>query len=200
MKHIRQLTLVIVAVTALAMPAAAHASADAVIKDCKDDGSLSKSYSKQELQKALRTLPADISDYTDCEDVIRAALIPAGKKKDGGGGGGGAGAGAGTPAKPARAKPDHAGDARALGAAKGQKPKLRIGGKPLEPGKNGLFNLSASNGLPTPLLLALIALGLVLVGAALITLRKRIPALARIPLPSLSLASLRRVSLPRFRR
>jgi hypothetical protein len=198
MKHIRQLTLVIVALAALAMPTLAHASADQVIKDCNDDGALSKKYSKQDLKKALDTLPADVKDYSDCKDVISAALGAAGKKSSEGGGGGGSGGG--PAATPARAKPDPKGDADALGAAKGEKPKLQIGGKPLEPGKNGLFNLSASNGLPTPLLLALIALGLVLVGGALITLRKRVPALARIPLPSLSLGSLRRVSLPRFRR
>jgi hypothetical protein len=199
MKHIRQLTLVIVAFAALALPTVAHASADQVIQDCNDDGALSKKYSKQDLSKALHNLPADVKDYSDCKDVISAALGAAGSKKRHSGGGGGGGGGS-APAKPAHAKPDPKGDAAALGAARGEKPKLRVGGKPLEPGKNGLYKLSASNTLPTPLLFALIALGLVLVGGALITLRKRVPALARIPIPSLSLGSLRRVSLPRFRR
>jgi hypothetical protein len=200
MKRIRQLTLAIVALTALAVPTIAHASADQVIKDCNDDGALSKKYSKQELQKALHTLPGDVKDYSDCKDVITAALAAAGKKKKSGGGGRGGGAAA--PAKKApAAKPDPGADAAALDhVRRGAKPKLEIGGKPLEPGKNGLFNLSASNGLPTSLLLALVALALVAIGAALITLRKRVPALARIPLPSLSLESLRRVTPPRFRR
>ena len=56
-------------------------------------------------------------------------------------------------------------------------------GPAVEPGTNGLFDLSsASNELPTPLLIALIALGLVALAGGFLALRGRVPALDRVPL------------------
>ena len=77
---------------------------------------------------------------------------------------------------------------------------MSVGGKEIAPGDNGLFNLaSAANGLPLPLLLALIAVGLLAVGGAVPMLRRRVPALAgRIPL--MSKLNLPRVRLPRLLR
>jgi hypothetical protein len=58
----------------------------------------------------------------------------------------------------------------------------------LSPGKNGLFRpASAHNDLPLPLLLALIAIAIVALVGAAYALRRRIPALAKIPLPRISL-------------
>ena len=69
-----------------------------------------------------------------------------------------------------------------------------MGGHRVEPGSNGLFETTGgSGGLPTPLLLALIAVALLLVGGAFAALRGRVPALAQVPLPRLS----QRVRLPR---
>jgi hypothetical protein len=69
----------------------------------------------------------------------------------------------------------------------------------VKPGSNGLFDLaSASNDLPVPLLVALIALALLAVIGGLVALRERVPVLARIPL--LSKIPTPRVSFPRFRR
>jgi hypothetical protein len=57
------------------------------------------------------------------------------------------------------------------------------GGRPKNTGP--IYDLaSASNDLPLPLLLALIALGLLALTGALVALRTRIPALARLPLLS----------------
>src|SRR5919106_1475354 len=76
-------------------------------------------------------------------------------------------------------------------------PSAQIGGEKVEPGSNGLFDLaSASNDLPVPLLVALVALALVALIGGLVAMRERIPALSRIPL----LSKIPRVPFPRFRR
>ena len=62
---------------------------------------------------------------------------------------------------------------------------MDVGGQSVQPGDDGLYDLaSASNDLPVPLLIALIALGLLAVTGTLVALRSRIPALARLPLLS----------------
>jgi hypothetical protein len=82
-----------------------------------------------------------------------------------------------------------------------RKPRLNIAGKTVEPGSSGLFDLSsASNGLPLPLLLALIAVGVLSAFGGLYALRRRVPALARLPLPPAPRIDLSRVPFPRFRR
>jgi hypothetical protein len=74
---------------------------------------------------------------------------------------------------------------------------VNVGGEQLEPDSDGLFDLaSASNDVPTPLLVALIAIGVLAILGGVVALRNRVPALGRIPLVS----KIRRVSLPRFRR
>jgi hypothetical protein len=65
----------------------------------------------------------------------------------------------------------------------GKRPKVQVGGESVEPGTNGLFDLSsASNQLPTPLLIALIAVGLLALAGGYVALRGRVPALGRLPL------------------
>ena len=64
-------------VAALSLPAlAASASANyrTVIEDCAADGRLDGAYSRRDLRTALNRLPSDIRKYTDCAEVIRAAL------------------------------------------------------------------------------------------------------------------------------
>ncbi len=64
----------------------------------------------------------------------------------------------------------------------------------MTPGSDGLFDAaSASNGMPLPLVLALVGLALLTLAGSFVALRSRIPLLARISLPS-------RVRFPRFRR
>ena len=75
-----------------------------------------------------------------------------------------------------------------------------MAGTDVSPGENGLFDLaSAANGLPLPLLLALIAVGLTAITGAAVAVNRRYPALAeRVPL--LSKIRLPRVPLPGLRR
>src|SRR5438552_4875784 len=55
--------------------APAHASPTDVIRDCSQDGKLDKHYTEKELVGALRKLPSDVDEYTDCRGVIRRAEL-----------------------------------------------------------------------------------------------------------------------------
>jgi len=191
---------------ALALPALAQASPFGVIKDCQD-GRLDKKHSRSDLQNAQDNLPTDIDEYGDCRELIAAALAGGSDRRKGRGGGGGGGGG--SHSKRGASAPARQGDQAAKAkdeaaldqiTSSGKKPRVSVGGKEIAPGDNGLFNLaSAANGLPLPLLLALIAVGLLAVGGAVPMLRRRVPALAgRIPL--MSKLNLPRVRLPRLLR
>lgn len=53
----------------------AWASTDAILTDCNDDGALSGNYSAGELKDALGNIPSDLQQYSNCESVIRQALL-----------------------------------------------------------------------------------------------------------------------------
>ena len=183
----------------LALPAGAQADP---VRDCAQDGKLDHKYTNDQLHKALDHIPSDLSEYSDCEQVISSAI------KGGSGGKRGdataQGSGAGAPVSPEeQAERDK--DSRELAAITGDsggdpaKPSLHIGGERVEPGSNGLFDLaSASNDVPVPLLLALIAVGMLAIAGGLVALRGRVPSLARVPL--LSKIPTPRVLFSRFRR
>jgi hypothetical protein len=175
--------LVLGALAALALPASASASANQVISDCAKDGKLDRNYSNKDLRQARDTLPADLDEYSDCRDVIAAAIKGG---SDQGGGRGSPGIGATDPAGEATARNDDAADLSALTqGGDEQQPSLDVGGRTIEPGSNGLFNLaSAANQLPLPLLLALILFCLLVLGSGIVVLRDRWPMLARHPLVS----------------
>ena len=83
----------------LLVPSAALASGSTVVRDCTDDGKLSKRYSQSEYRDALANLPTDVDEYTDCRDVIRRAQLSAA-----GSGGSTDASGSGTSAAPAAAR------------------------------------------------------------------------------------------------
>jgi hypothetical protein len=185
------------------------------ISDCSTDNDLDKRYSNSELRKALDNLPTDLDEYSNCREILSGAITggsdkggnrPTGGIGGAGGAGGTGGAGAsgvgadGTPLTPeesaARTKDNE--DLAAITAdPEKNRPSVEVGGEEVEPGSNGLFDLaSASNDLPAPLLVALIAIAAVTLIGGFVALRERIPALARIPL--LSKIKMPRVSFPRF--
>jgi hypothetical protein len=174
------LTLV-VAFLALVAPATA-ASPDAVIRDCVDD-KLDGTYSTGDLRWARDHLPTDIDEYSNCRELIAAALGSSSGKGNQGRKGV-----ASTAPPDAKELAARAGDQKELDrlAADRETPRgLEVGGQSVQPGSNGLFDVaSASNGLPFPLLLALIGLGLLTLAGGFLALRSRVPLLARIPLPS----------------
>ena len=180
MTLIRNTLVLLAALAALALPPAAGASPGQVIKDCAKDGKLDRKYSNSDLKKARKKLPSDLDEYSDCREVIGAAIDGS---PDGGGAGGGGGGGGPT----STPTPD---DHAALADARSGKkpPPLKIRGEEVEPGKSGLFDLaSARQEIPLPLLLALIAIVLLALGGGGYALRRRIPALAGLSsrLPSL---------------
>jgi hypothetical protein len=194
MSSLRHIAVLLAALVALALPSAAWGSSGAVIRDCNDDGKLDKKYSKKELKKALKRLPSDIKEYSDCPDVIRAAIDAAGPASPGGG----ASSSGGPPTSGGTIPQDEAALEQATSGK--EPPAVKVGRERIKPGSNGLFNLStANNEIPLPLALALIAIGLLVLGATYWGLRRRFPALAGLSLRG-RLPSLRRVPLPRFRR
>jgi hypothetical protein len=160
-------------------------------------------YSNSELQRALDNIPSEIDEYTDCRSIIGGAIRSGsdrGGNRPNATASGTAGAGGGGSSGAQREQQARAEDAAELEAITGdgnESPTVDVGGEPVQPGGNGLFDLaSASNDVPVPLLVALIAIGLLAILGGLVALRERVPALARVPL----LSKLPRVSLPRFRR
>jgi hypothetical protein len=171
----------VVACLAFVAPAAA-ASGDAVIRDCVDD-KLDATYSKGDLRWARDHLPTDIDEYSNCRELIAAALGNGPAKGSQGPKGS---ASATTPdAKEQAARADDRKELDRLAAAREAPRGLEVGGQRVEPGSSGLFDVAgASNELPFPLLLALIGLGLLTLAGGFVALRSRVPPLARIPLPS----------------
>ena len=170
--------LVIGALAVLALPAPAYASANQVVRDCVYDGKLDHHYSNAELRKARDHLPSDADEYSDCRDVI-AAAIKGGSDKSGGATSPGIGA-----TNPAGEAAAQAADQSALAGIAGsdKAPKLDVGGQSLKPDSSGFFNLGgAANRVPLPLLIALILLCVMAVATGLGSVRERVPALARIP-------------------
>ena len=164
------------------VPAPAMASADRVLRDCIRDGKLDGKYSNAELRKARDNLPADSDEYSDCGQVI-AAAIKGGSNR--GSGAGSPGVGATDPAAEAAADTQDAGDLAALTGGEGDAPTVDVGGTSLAPDSSGFFNLAgAANQVPLPLLIALLLLALFAIASGAAALRERVPALARIPLLS----------------
>ena len=183
-------SLLVALVVALLAPASALAGP---IEDCADDGQLSKQYSQGELDDAKKNLPSDLSDYSDCGEVLNGAKAkgPDQGSSSGGGGasapetGGGAGAAAAEEIK-AVAKPTAADLARERReraaidnlANGGGKPNLSLDGKTISPGDAGLYDLaSATHEVPLPVKLALYAVALLALAGLLVAGHRRFPAL-----------------------
>jgi hypothetical protein len=89
----------LVALVALSIPwfagiavASASNSGTAAIADCQAHERLTRHYTVAQLQNALNTMPADIREYTNCQQVIQAALThPGGQGANNGTGSGSGG-------------------------------------------------------------------------------------------------------------
>jgi hypothetical protein len=185
--------LVLAVLALLALPAGAMANP---VIDCARDGDLDKQYSNEELRRAIDRIPGDLDEYSNCREILSGAITGGSDK-----GGNRPTAGADGKPLPADEQAARGKDNEDLAAITGDpdenRPSVEVGGERVEPGSNGLFDLaSASNDLPVPLLVALVALAILAVIGGLVALRERIPALARIPL--LSKIPTPRVSFPRF--
>lgn len=164
----------------LAMTAPAHAAS--LLDDCQD-GRIDGTYSQADYRRALRNIPSDFDQYTDCRRVIRRAqLAAAGGGSDPGGAEGGGTAGAGgtggtggatsteAPTSALRADPLESAtpeERRAFEQATtgGGRP-VRVGQAAVRPGATGAD--AAAGDIPGPLLalLALLAVAGLAYGAA----------------------------------
>jgi hypothetical protein len=168
----------------LGLPAAA--SADPV-SDCARDNDLDKHYSNSELHKALDNLPTDSDEYGLCREVISGAITSGSDRGGGRPNDSGPNGNQVSPEEQAKRAKDSEELAKLAGddGSNATTPSVKVGDETVKPGSNGLFDTaSASNDLPTPLLIALIALAVLAIAGVLVALRGRIPALARVPLLS----------------
>jgi hypothetical protein len=178
MKHVVRHLFAIMLLAMLALPASASASADQAVRDCVYDGKLDHHYSNAELRRARDHLPSDADEYSDCRDVI-AAAIKGGSDRSGGKSS--PGLGATDPAAEAAAQATDQSDLAAI-AGSDKAPELDVGGQELKPDSSGFFKLGgAANQVPLPLLIALLLLCTMALVTGLGSVRERVPALARIP-------------------
>ena len=172
----------------LAFPALAQASPDDVLRDCAADGSVDGKHSNKDKRAALRKMPGEMKEYTDCEAEISSSLTKPADDSDGGGGSAG-GSGGGF-------NPDTDGDgvvspAERIAAEK-RKSELaqaaterQLGDRQTDPAQAGsLESGDSTGGLSLPAILALVALLLIALGAGLYALWRRNPEfMRRVPIP-----------------
>jgi hypothetical protein len=186
--RIRNISVALAALLVLAVAAPAAYALDGnyhhVIRECYDTGQLpAGKYTRSALKQARKHLPSDIKEYSDCEDLINAALAAAGRK---GGGGGYI-----PPANPALTTPSgaQASNPQDLDALKRETdPKTRAAAPPqvpianakLSPTTGGLLaDRTAANDVPLPLILALASLVVLGLIAGSSAIRQRWPQTRR---------------------
>jgi hypothetical protein len=174
--------LAAVAVVLLAPAPAALASPEAVIDDCQD-GSIGGRYTARDFAQALRDIPTDVDEYTDCRDVIRRAQLqsaggtgggtPGGGDAGGDTGGGTSGGGASGRRAPTvervlrGASPDEQAAVRQAVASGGSSGPVQVAGETIDPARIARGANASSSPLPGVMLVALVLLGLaVLAGSA----------------------------------
>ncbi len=186
-------------VICLLAPAMAVASGDAVVTDCTDNGTIDHKYTQNDYREALKNLPADAAEYTDCAELIQTAQRAGSQDKGratlgsgGGSGSGDSGGGSGsndsggtptkaTPVSPAPALEvadgSPAQNALLAKAASGGSAIVDVAGAAITPGATALSAEDVSRSLPTPLLILIILLGIGGLTAAGLSLRGRWPAI-----------------------
>jgi hypothetical protein len=200
-------TLATLLVVLLAMPALAQAArGDAVIRDCYDDGHIDGSYTQADYNAAANNMPSDIDQYSDCRDAIlqgqadgsrgRGSNKGTGSGTGAGSNGGSSNGGGASQSRTGGSPKPYAGNpaldtksgayaptqgdkaaydqAKAEAAAGGALP-----GGLVIPTAGGFKPAGATNSMPTPVLLALLAVGLLVAGTTALVARRRLPALTR---------------------
>ncbi|HWF34278.1 MAG TPA: hypothetical protein VG295_02875 [Solirubrobacteraceae bacterium] len=190
----RRLNLPIAVLAALIIPlsglvAAAPAAAynvSTIYKDCENNGQLTGHYSRAELQAALNQLPAEVSEYSACADVIRQALVRASSHSSGhggssgtpgagsgGGGGRNGGGGSGHTGSGANAGKGGSTDKRGRSAGTGAAANaITLAGSGIRPGSTG----SGGSSLPVALIVVLVLLALTAVSGGAVAIRRRVVA------------------------
>ncbi|MEA2445658.1 MAG: hypothetical protein QOJ12_2950 [Thermoleophilales bacterium] len=185
-------TLATMLVVLIALPTFAYAArGNDVIRDCQDDGHIDGHYTQQDYADAQNNLPSDIDQYSDCRDAIKQAQ--AGGAGGGSNAGGGAGGGGGTNGTGGSPKP-HAGnpaletksgayapnqaDKAAYDQARTQAAtEATLPGGLAIPAAGDFKPAGATNSIPLPVLLALVAVGLLVAASTALVARRRLPDL-----------------------
>jgi hypothetical protein len=167
------LRLVLAACSAAALlvaPPAHAATPTQILRDCEDDSVLQGDYSTEDLRRALRSIPTDLDQYTDCRDVL--ARASASEVAGGGGGGGGTGAG-GAGGSTRLPVPETEEDRAALQTSISSGHRAQeVGGERIIPGSAGFAAGAARNGLPSSLVAVLALLAVAALAAAAPTARR----------------------------
>jgi hypothetical protein len=163
--------MIMAVVLALGVAASALASPIEVIRDCSEDGSLNRHYSQRDLSGALGQLPSDLDEYTDCRSVIRAAQLAGARGK-------GAPAKKGVAGLVNGAAPPNEREQKQLAQATGSGGRVKIGGKPIEPGAGAAPLATAGFGtdVPASVVVVLVILGLSMLAGAGFAVQRRWPA------------------------
>lgn len=145
--------LLVVALLALATaPPAVAGSTKKILETCSE-GKIPRGYSQQAYNQALHRMPPELSEYSDCSDLIHKAQLAA--ATGGGGGAGGSGAlGAAATTAPPTPSEQHALER----ATHHGNSAVSVGGEPIHPGVVHVDIASALSALPTPLLSLLVLL------------------------------------------
>ena len=200
MPRLRFLMVVLLGLLVLA-PAAGAAGRNQILRDCEDDSRLSGDYSAKELRDARNNINSGLDAYSDCRDVLSAAIAAKARKSSGGGTGsiGGPGSesgitgGGATGGKPGgtsgsgsgrlletdlgAAPPEvSAAERRELRSAREAPPAVELRGQRVVPGVEGVAGAAATTALPASLVLALAALAAALVLAGVVLARRHVLA------------------------
>src|SRR3954471_6426243 len=93
----RTIFLALLAALLCAPTARAAGKTTAILRDCADDGILQGSYTAAQLRTARDNVPAELNEYSDCQDVLSRAIsgkAAASSSNNSGNSGGSSGTGA----------------------------------------------------------------------------------------------------------
>jgi hypothetical protein len=144
----------------LAAAAPAHASEATKILEACSNGTLPTGYTQQAYSQAIKQMPPELSEYTDCPDLIHKAQLAGAAGSHGGSGGGSGGAASAAVAPPTPTEQHTLED-----VPHASSPSVPVGNEVVHPGVVHVDIASALSSLPTPLL-ALLAF--LLAGALLL--------------------------------
>jgi hypothetical protein len=183
-------TLAALLVALMALPTFAYAArGNDVIRDCQDDGHIDGSYSQQDYADAESNLNSDVDQYSDCRDAIKQARAAgAGGGSNGSGGAGGGTNGTGGSPKPNQGDPaletksgayaPTQSDKAAYDKARAQATtEATLPGGLAIPSAGDFKPAGATNSIPLPVLLALVAVGLLVAASTALVARRRLPDL-----------------------
>jgi hypothetical protein len=140
----------------LVSAAPAGASEATKILEACSNGTLPTGYSPQAYSQAIKQMPAELAEYSDCPDLIQKAQLAAAASAHSGSGTGGGGTGTG--ASPTVAPPTPTEQKTLEHIPQASSPPVHVGDEVIHPGVVHVNIASAFSALPTPLVALLVFL------------------------------------------